>query len=322
MNARQPVRTRRAAGYRGPTYYGEPALKSSSWDALVWGNMFVSGLAGSAQMLATLADLFGRAELKGMVRQGRTLAAFLPLLGAGLLVADLHTPQRWYNMLRIFRSSSPMSIGTYLLGSFTFGSLAAAWGERRGHRALVRTAQVPSALAGAGLSVYTAPLLAATSTPLWSAAPRLLAGRFAASSFATAAAALSVGETLRGQARNAADLDRTAVVAALVEYGMGKAAERRYRELGVDTALHEPPIAATRCAGELCGVLLPVACLLFNELAPRRSRALSVAGAIGVLAGGLLMRATVVRAGNRSAQRPEDAFALAAAATRRPGAGE
>jgi formate-dependent nitrite reductase membrane component NrfD len=317
MNVRDPS-TAPQRPYRGPTYYGEPAVKSSSWGPLVSAYIWLGGLAGSAQVLASVADLLGREELRGLVRRGRELAAFLPVLGAGLLVADLHTPQRWYQMLRIFRRSSPMSIGSYLLGGFTASSLASAWAERRGRAAAARAAGLPAAAAGAGMSVYTGALLASTSTPLWSATPRLLAGRFAASSMATAAAALSLGETLAGQPRNAARLDRLAALAAAVEYGLGHAAERRWREQGIDSVLHEPRIAATRHAAECWGVLLPLACIAVNELAPRRSRTLSVAGAVGLLAGGLLMRSLVVQAGNRSAERPQDAFALAQGASQTP----
>jgi protein NrfD len=153
-------------------------------------------------------------------------------------------------------------------------------------------------------------LLAATSTPLWSAAPRLLAGRFGASSFATAAAALSIGETLRGHAHNAASLDRAMAVAALAEYGFARASAQRYREQGVDGVLREPRIAAAERASQRLAVLLPLACVALNEFGGRRSRALSIAGALGVLAGGLLMRRTLIEAGNRSAQRPQDTFAL------------
>lgn len=308
MGASEPLI---AARYQGPTYYGEPQLKASRWEGLVWSYMWLSGLGGSVQVLGTVGDLLGRPDLRGLVRQARAIAAFVPVIGAGLLIADLHTPQRWYNMLRIFRRTSPMSIGTYLLSAFTLSSGATAWAALRCRAGIATAAQLPAAAAGAGMSVYTGALLGATSTPLWSAAPKLLAGRFAASSFATAAAALSIGETLRGHTRNAANLDRAAAVAALVEYGLAKASERHYRERGVDAALHDPDIAATRRASEQLGVLLPIACLALNEVARRRSRTLSLAGAAGVLAGGLLMRAMVVRAGNRSAQRPEDAFALA-----------
>jgi protein NrfD len=307
MSAREPVAT---SAYDGPTYYDQPQVKSSGYGALVWGYTYLAGLAGSAQVIATVADLLGRPHLRGLVRQGRAIAAYLPVLGAGLLIADLHTPQRFYNMLRIYRATSPMSIGSYILASFSASSLLAAFAGATGRKRLASASQLPAAVSGAGMSVYTGALLGATSTPLWSAEPELLAGRFAASAFSTAAAALAMGENLRGHPRTAGRLEGTAVVAALVEYGLGRAAETRYRRRGVGAVLDDPDIAAGRHASAVLGVGLPLACLALNTLGPRRSRTLSIAGAFGLLAGGLVMRATVFRAGNRSAERARDAFAL------------
>lgn len=309
MSAREPDLPP-PSRYDGPTYYDQAPVKASNYGALVWSYTWLAGLAGSSQVLASLADLMGRPDLRGLVRQGRSLAAWIPVLGAGLLIADLHTPQRFYNMLRIFRKTSPMSIGSYVLMSFSASSMLTAFAASTGHERVAKASQLPAAAAGAGMSVYTGALLAATSTPLWSAEPRLLAGRFGASAFATAAAALSIGETLRGNHRNAAALDRATALAALVEYSLGEAAERRYRARGVGGALDEPRIAAGTRASKQLAVWLPLACLAVNELAPRRSRGVSLAGAVGVLAGSMIMRATVFRAGNRSAQRPRDAFAL------------
>jgi protein NrfD len=299
--------------YTGPTYHELPQVKSSSYGALVWSYTWLGGLAGSAQVIATLADLLGRPSLRGLVHQGRALAAYLPLLGAGLLIADLHTPQRFYNMFRIYRGTSPMSIGTYVLAAFAGSSIATAIAGATGHRKLATAVQLPAAAAGAGMSVYTGALLGATSTPLWSAQPRLLAGRFAASAFASGAAALAIGETLRGHPQQAARLQRVALAAQLAEYGLARASERACRRRGVASALDDPDIAARNRASTQLGVMLPLACAALDHFAARRSRTLSLAGAVGVLAGGLLMRAAVISAGNRSAQRPRDAFANASA---------
>lgn len=319
MNAPQPVASP-ARGYQGPTYHGQPMLKASGYGWHIWGYTWLAGIAGSAQLLATVGDLIGRADLRGLVRQGRALAAFLPVLGAGLLVADLHTPQRFYNMLRIWRGTSPMSIGSWVLSGFAGASLLTWVAGRTGHAGAAMLLQLPAAAGGAGMAVYTASLLSATSTPTWSATPRLLAGRFAASAFATGAAALSIGEILRGHPRNAASLQRAAALAAAVEYGLERTAERRLRAQGLDSVMHEPQIATRRRAAQLAGVFVPLACVLANELAPRRSPALALTAAVGILAGGALMRSAVFAAGNRSAERPEDAFALASAPLPRSGA--
>lgn len=297
-------------GYGGPTYHGQPMLKSSGYGWHIWGYTWLAGIAGSAQLLATVADLIGRPDLRGIVRLGRSLA-LLPVAGAGLLVADLHTPQRFYNMLRIWRGTSPMSIGSWLLAGFAPASFFTWLAARTGHTSPAKVLQLPAAAAGAGMAVYTAPLLSATSTPVWSATPRLLAGRFAASAFATGAAALSVGEVLRGRPRNAANLQRAAALAAAIEHGLDRAAERRLRARGIDHVLHEPSVAGQRRAAQVAGVFVPLACVLANELAPRRSPTLALTAALGMLAGGALMRSAVFAAGNRSAGRPEDAFAMA-----------
>src|SRR5918995_2601400 len=87
-NSHPPVRQ-----YRGETYYGQPALNPSHYGQLVATYLFLGGLAGASQMIATVADLCGRNNF--VVRTGRYLALGGALTGPGFLVADLHTPERW-----------------------------------------------------------------------------------------------------------------------------------------------------------------------------------------------------------------------------------
>ena len=146
---------------------------------------FLGGLAGAAQMIVTLADLADERRHRALIKSGRVIAALNGLLiGPALLVSDLHTPQRWYNMLRIFRRTSPMSIGSYVLSAFGAFSALSLFPK------IERVTQVPAAVAGAGMASYTPALLASTATPLWSAAPRALGAEFATGAFATGAAAL------------------------------------------------------------------------------------------------------------------------------------
>ena len=112
--------------YRGPTYYGQPQLKPSPFGWKVSLYIYLAGLAGSSQLLATLGDLLGGYRARGMVRRGRYLSLLGVVFGPLLLIIDLHTPQRFYNMLRIFKPTSPMSIGSYLLTAFgVFSGLTA-----------------------------------------------------------------------------------------------------------------------------------------------------------------------------------------------------
>ena len=189
----------------GPTYYSRPQLKAAPFNNwVVGGYIFLAGLSGASALLAAIATCCGGPRRRGGRRGG---AAILPcsrrLLGSALLIYDLHTPKRFYNMLRVAKGTSPMSIGTWILLAFSglAGFNAGRRVARRDSRpaldapGFARVAQVPAAAAGAGLATYTASLLSATSTPLWAAAPQALAVRFGSSSIAAGAAALSLGES-------------------------------------------------------------------------------------------------------------------------------
>lgn len=299
--------------YDGPVYYGQPAVKASSYGALVWGYTYIGGLAGAAQVVAAIADLGGRSAHARTVRNGRYMALAGAATGAALLVADLHTPQRWYNMLRIFRPTSPMSIGTAILGAFGgFSALAAlaqyfSRPQRRWPRRLARAAEVPAALAGAGMTFYTGALLSATSTPLWAAGPRLLSARFACSAMATAAAALSLAESADGKAGNAGALDRLAALSAAAGSALAAAAHANEARQGLSRAADmDAGTASVDALARHLGHTLPLACYCLGALLPGRRQTLSTAAALGVLAGGLLMRAAIFRAGNQSAREPRE----------------
>jgi protein NrfD len=299
----------------GPGYYGRPAVKPSPYGWMVWSYIHVAGISGGAQIIATIASLLRRRQLQGMARNGRYLAAAGSATGAILLIADLHTPQRWYNMLRIFRQTSPMSIGTYILTPFGLASAIAAAAEffRARTPGWLRTsasiAQIPAAVASAGMTCYTGALLTATSTPMWAATPRLLAARFASSAMASAAAALSLFARARGEQRNSATLDNIACLATLADTALSASASRRYREHGVATSLRQAgPDRNLHVLATGVAHALPLACYALSGVMPRHARKLSVLAALGVLGGGLLMRASIVNAGNTSASRPQDTF--------------
>ena len=83
------------ADEQGVTYYGLPSVKPSLCGGLVSGYMFVAGVGGSAQIIASAADLVGD-RCPGADRPQRP-SHRLGCHGSGrpLLIIDLHTPQRW-----------------------------------------------------------------------------------------------------------------------------------------------------------------------------------------------------------------------------------
>ncbi|WP_158043933.1 NrfD/PsrC family molybdoenzyme membrane anchor subunit [Skermanella pratensis] len=307
--------------WNGETYYDLASLKPSPFDWKIAAYVYVAGLAGSSQIIATLADRLGDGRDETIVRNGRALALAGAVIGAPLLILDLKTPGRFYNMLRIYRTRSPMSFGSYILTGFgvASGLTAAAHliGERRadGSRSPMRRAadmtQVPAAFLGAGMSTYTAALLSATSTPLWASAPRAMAVQFGTSAMATAAAALSLGEQIAGDPENSRRLDGLAAVSAAGELVASAFAEKRHHEAGVGETLRKGPIGTSYRAGALAlGLGVPLACHAINALSKRPSRGLSVVGSLALLAGGMVMRQAIFQAGNKSAERPDDYFRL------------
>jgi formate-dependent nitrite reductase membrane component NrfD len=317
MNDTAP-RSVRAADERDVTYYGLPSVKPSLWGGLVSSYMFIAGAGGSAQVIASAADLVGDRALASIVRDGRYIAFGAAVLGGPLLIIDLHTPQRWYNMLRISRKTSPMSIGTWVLMSF--GSLsavlaAAQFASDRGHspsrtmQTAIKLVQLPAALAGMAMSTYTGALLSATSTPLWAAAPRRIAAAFGASSMASGAAALTLAEFHRSASNTGQALDLVALAASTLELFLLLSLRQRFREQGVDGALNESGWGlaydlGAAALGAGVPVLHHVQSVIERKQPPRRALAISLA----VLAGGFLLRHALLRAGNISAKRPKDYF--------------
>ena len=303
--------------WTGPTYYGRSQLKAAPFNNwVVGGYVALAGMCGASALISAVADLVrgDHRETAGVVRRGRYLALLAPTLGSALLIWDLHTPQRFYNMLRVAKRTSPMSIGTWILMSFSVFSGIAAVAQFVADRVpglhwlrgAARVGSVPAAAAGAGLSTYTAALLAATSTPLWAAAPRALALWFGSSSVASGAAALALSEP---SARTGRVLDQIALAALATELAGAAASRETYKRKGVDAALdggwgHVEKLGATGM-----GIVLPLglyaASLAFSR---HRSHGLSRLASVAVLGGSFLLRVSIMGAGDKSANEPDISF--------------
>jgi formate-dependent nitrite reductase membrane component NrfD len=295
-------------GWAGPTYYGRAQLKPAPFDNwVVGGYIFLAGVSGSSALLSAVAELASGRKAAGMARRGRYLSLLAPTIGAALLVYDLHTPKRFYNMLRIAKKTSPMSIGTWiLLGFSAFAGVAAGAqfiadrAPRRGWmQRIASLAHVPAGVAGIGLSTYTASLLSATSTPVWAAAPRWMAVRLGSSSVASGAAALSLGER---SPRNRRALDAIAAAALSAELAATIASHRTYERRGVAGAFAGPWGDVEKLGATGAGVLLPLGLLALGRGGGSR------AASLAVLAGSLLLRVSIMAAGDRSAADPNISF--------------
>ena len=272
-----------------PGYYGRPVVKEPVWSPAVAVYFWLGGLAGMSAVLGFAARMAGRPRLA----RASLLTGFVALLGCPpLLVADLGRPERFYNMLRVFKPTSPMSIGSWVLSVFGGALGAAAASEVTGWlRPIGRLGELGAAIFGLPLFTYTAVLVADTSVPVWQEARLQLPFVFAgsASASAGAAAAMLAPSHESGPAR------ALAVFGAAVELGAVTAMERK---LGpVARHYHEGPAATpARLARRLTagGALL--------MLATGRHRAGAVVAGTMILAGSLAERFAVLRAGPPSAR--------------------
>jgi formate-dependent nitrite reductase membrane component NrfD len=218
------------------------------------------------------------------------------VVSPALLVSDLGRPERFLNMFRVFKPTSPMSVGSWILGLSGGATTTAAACETLGVLPRVQhAAEVVSALAGAPLAVYTATLVSDTAVPVWHEARRELPFLFAAGSAASAGAAA----TLLLPTREATPARRLAVAGVAVGSAVELAMDRRlgflarpYHE-GAAGALRKVSVAAT----------LAGASLLARR--GRRSRAAAAIGSSLILGGEVALRWSIYKAGFASARDPE-----------------
>jgi formate-dependent nitrite reductase membrane component NrfD len=301
--------------YRGETYYNRPAVRPGHWRWLITTYFFVGGLAGAAQVIAAAADLAGSRRDRTVVRAGRYLALAGVLASPPLLIADLWTPARFYNMLRIVRPTSPMSIGSWTLTTFglfsSLTALAQGLDDVAGVAASRRAARwfgLPAAAAGMLMAVYTGALSTSTSVPLWAAVPRTLPPLFGLSSAESALAALSlIAEAAGASEGTHRRLDHLALLAGGGELALHMAVGRTWRQRAVDGPLAEGPLPAARWLGMVgLGAAVPVAVHAAQQITGRRSRPATVLASVAALAGIFIERAVIIFGGNESARRPAD----------------
>ncbi|MDQ1441159.1 MAG: hypothetical protein QOG97_1387, partial [Acidimicrobiaceae bacterium] len=98
------------------SYYGLPILNAPVWHSPdIPGYLFLGGLAGASSVLAAGAHVTGRRDL---AIRSKVVATGAIGLSAAALVHDLGRPSRFYNMLRVLKPSSPMSVGSWLLAAY------------------------------------------------------------------------------------------------------------------------------------------------------------------------------------------------------------
>lgn len=294
-----------ASGHRtgDVTYYDRPVIKEPVWIWTVPAYFYAGGVAGAAAAIGAAATLIDREGLSGMITRSRWVAAAGGAVGTAGLIVDLGKPQRFLNMLRVFRPSSPMSVGSWVLaGSAPLASASALLSGTDGAlRVLGDAANVGAGLLGGPLAGYTGVLIANTAVPVWQEGRRWLGPLFIASGLSAAAGLLQAMDLSDREVRIVRRLAVVSLVAELasdlrMERDAG-AVERVAKPLHEGTGGRLGRVAKACSAAALAVTLLPI------TTRPKRV----AAGALATL-GSLALKFGIFHAGKESARDPRATF--------------
>ncbi|MGB8389079.1 NrfD/PsrC family molybdoenzyme membrane anchor subunit [Mycobacterium sp.] len=287
------------------SYYGRPVVKPAPWGHEVGAYLFLGGVAGGSGLLAAGAQLTGLDKLR---RNARLTALVAVLLSLVALVKDLGRPERFLNMLRTFKPTSPMNLGSWILSAYSAGMSVAAASEidrltgerlplgplRPVLRAVEGPAGLEAAVLGAPLAVYTAVLLADTATPTWNAAHEDLPFVFV-SSASLAAAGLAMVTTPVAEAGPARKL---VVLGVLGDLAATKVMERRMDPVAAEPLHHGNPGRMLRFSERL------VIAGGLGTLLGGRNRGIAAVSGLALATASALTRFGVFEAGLESARHP------------------
>jgi hypothetical protein len=260
------------------SYYDVPLLKRPVWKWYVPAYFFLGGVAGASSTLGLVYP--------PLRRRCSHLSLVALSFGTACLIADLGRPSRFANMLRVFRPSSPMNMGSWLL---------AVYGPAAGASAVLGSSLGAgvAGVAGIPLAGYTGVLVASTAVPAWQDASAAMPVLFTASGVAGAASLLMLAPCDDESARV---LRRYGIAGKVGELAAAAAVEREVRDA---RPYRENPW--WRAAEAL------TAASLVLSLPRRRNRRREVLAGITGTAGSLLVKLAVAQAGHTATGRKSHA---------------
>ena len=299
-------------------YFDRPLLKKPHWEWNVVTYLFLGGVTGGSGGRAALAP---RSQDAPLARTSRYLSRGLAIACPAVLISHLGRPERFLNMMRIVKFKSAMSMGVWgLVGYSGFAGLNAAaqlardgiippWIERLEPKPLTTALQ---ALFGAFTAGYTGVLLCSTAIPLWGKGKYHIPAMSVCSAIAGACAANSLAlcaDPKGGPAQRKlekleafAALGEAAIIAHFRTYA-GKTGEPMF-----EGPRGERLRTWTMIMGIAAPLLLNAPSLLSRKPEKRPSLLRTVASCALTLAGGYILRETLIEAGKASAADPSQAF--------------
>lgn len=290
--------------YKDTTYYDRPLLQEPVWKPTIPLYYFVGGAAGASLAIGAAAQLDRSGRLKDLIRRCHWAGIIGSAVSGEILILDLGRPSRFYNMLRVFRPTSPMNMGAWILSTIAPSAIAAAMFQPR--RGLIGVfgdvSGIASGLAGLALSTYTGVLVSNTAVPVWQESRHVLPILFGASAMASAG---SIYDLAFDDPRARRITYTFGAIGRVVELAASVALERQVAQ--VDERVARP--LKTGVSGTLwkaAGALTAASLVL--SVIPGKSRKKRVAtGVLGIL-GSLALRYAVHHAGVASSRDPRASF--------------
>ncbi len=286
-----------------PSYYDRPMLKEPTWIWSIPMYFYVGGAAGVSTALGAAAQIFAPHSMRSLVTRSRWIGAVGGAISAALLIHDLGRPKRFLYMLRVFRLSSPMSIGSWILSAFSLciGGAAVLPLGPRFLAPLITPLGFFGGVLGLGLSGYTGVLLSQTAVPVWQASYRITPVLFLASGTASASAFFELFNLNRHEA---ATVERFGMMGKITELLAAIALERN--AAGVERVVRPLKTGFSGLLWQAAKVLTVAGIIL--SVIPGKSRKRRISSGLIGTAASLCFRFGIFYAGKISARDPRASF--------------
>ena len=271
-----------------PTYEGQEPTKPVPWHGLVIMDVLLNNLSTGLFLATAAGELAAPEAFAPSTWLAYPVALGLLLADLICLVLDLGDPLRFHHMLRVFKPTSPMSLGTWCLSAFSFPLALLVASDLFFPVPWVHTlAVVLGVLPAVGSAVYKGVLFSTGSQPGWRHA-RWMGAYFANSAVMLGCAELLLMAVACGHDRAAA-LSRTALACLLLLNAI---------PLGLLIADLGPSLARSSGSGRLAvlallvlgvGMALPMVLLLAGG-----DPGWTVTAAVLLVLGSLAVRYTIV----------------------------
>jgi Ni/Fe-hydrogenase subunit HybB-like protein len=277
----------RGAHLDGTGYSAGPVTKVPNWHGLVVWDILFNNLTTGLFLVAALSELAAPEVFAPVARIAYPLALIFLVIDLVCLVLDLGDPWRFHHMLRVFKPSSPMSLGTWCLTIYSMPLTVAAALSLIPEDGLAlewtrKFALVLGLLPALGSAIYKGVLLSTNAQPGWRDA-RWLGGYLTNSALLLGCAQMLALSVMMAQETATATL-RTALGVLLV---------LNLIPLGLLIANLRTELARARRVGLLAlavGTLIPLGLVCVGSSAP-----LLLGAVFLLLLGSLVIRFLIIR---------------------------